>query len=191
MPSFLNKIKGAFTSPSTQRKSQSQNQTPPLSARSTATVPTVHIPNVYSVKEKELPKLHAAAWRGDIDKVTELCRPDKINTFDKDGRTPLHLAIAANHLKVAEQLLTEDAKFQFDRESRSPMIIAAQVGSPKMMELLLNYLEDRQKNIINMPDRTGLNPLLYAVKNDNLSLLQILLREKRINLDYSDQVKFS
>ncbi len=67
---------------------------------------------------------------------------------------------------------------------------AAQVGSPKMMELLLNYLEDKYKNVIDMPDKTGLNPLLYAVKNDNLPLLQVLLREKRINIDYADSVSF-
>jgi ankyrin repeat protein len=128
MPSFFNKLKGAFTSPSSQRKSQSQ--TPPTSARgaggSTASISQPIIPQVYSnVKEKELPKLHAAAWRGDLDKVTELCRPDKLNIFDKDGRSALHLAIAANHFKVAEQLLTEDAKYQLDRESRSPLVVVS------------------------------------------------------------------
>jgi hypothetical protein len=130
MPSIFNKIKGVFTSPSTSRKNQNPQQTPPRSARSVggragASTGSMSQPlvQVYSVKEKELPKLHAAAWRGDLDKVTELCRPDKLNTFDKDGRSALHLAIASNHYKVAEQLLTEDAKYQLDRESRSPLIV--------------------------------------------------------------------
>ncbi len=59
-----------------------------------------------------------------------------------------------------------------------------------MMELLLNYLEDKNKNVVDMPDKTGMNPLLYAVKNDNLPILQILLREKKINIDYADSVGF-
>jgi hypothetical protein len=131
MPSFFNKLKGAFTSPSTPRKGQSHSQTPPTSARggagassTTSMSQPIVVAQVYAnVKEKELPKLHAAAWRGDLDKVTELCRPDKLNIFDKDGRSALHLAIAANHFKVAEQLLTEDARYQLDRESRSPLVV--------------------------------------------------------------------
>jgi hypothetical protein len=78
MPSFFSKIKGAFTSPSTPRKNAAPAASSPNAQNS--------IPKVYAVKEKELPKLHLAVWKGDLDKVTELCRPDKLNTFDKDGR---------------------------------------------------------------------------------------------------------
>jgi ankyrin repeat protein len=56
------------------------------------------------------------------------------------------------------------------------------------MELLLNYLDDKFKNVIDLPDRTGMNPLLYAVKNENVPMLQILLREKKCNIDYPDTV---
>ena len=64
------------------------------------------------------------------------------------------------------------------------------LGNPKMMELLLNYLGDRNKNVVDMPDKTGLNPLLYVVKSGNLPVLKILLRAKFLNLDYIDVVSF-
>ena len=73
MPGFFSKIKGAFASPSTARKSKSTNDL------------TYNHLSIYVVKEKELPKLHLAAWKGDLDKTIQLCRPDKLNSIDKDG----------------------------------------------------------------------------------------------------------
>ena len=55
-----------------------------------------------------------------------------------------------------------------------------------MMELLLNNLV--QKNLVNMPDKNGLNALLYAVKNENLQIMKVLLREKNLDLDHKDKV---
>lgn len=41
-------------------------------------------------------------------------------------RTPLHLAVAANHLSVSQHLLSEDAKLQvFDKDNRSPLILVS------------------------------------------------------------------
>jgi ankyrin repeat protein len=97
MPNFFAKIKTRFSSPSSKSKS-----TGDLSFSSS---------QGYVVeKEKELPKLHLAAWKGQLSKVTELCRPDKINLLDRENRTALHLAVSADHLQVVERLLMEDAK---------------------------------------------------------------------------------
>ena len=114
MPSFFSKIKGAFSSPSPSRKgNKSQTDLNDL-------------PQIYHIKEKELSKLHLAAWKGDMEKVIELCRPDKINALDKDGRAPLHLAVAANQIKVVDHLLSEDARLDIiDSERRTPMIIVS------------------------------------------------------------------
>ena len=73
MPSFFKKLKGAFQSPQTSRKAKSTGD---LSFAG----------QQYAVKDKDLPKLHLAAWKGNLDKVTELCRPDKLNQLDKEGR---------------------------------------------------------------------------------------------------------
>ena len=72
MSGIFKKIKGAFASPSSERKSKSTGD--------------LSYPPIYQVKEKDLPKLHQAAWKGNLVKVIELCRPDKLNTIDKDGR---------------------------------------------------------------------------------------------------------
>jgi ankyrin repeat protein len=175
MPSFLNKLK-ALASPSSNRKAKSTGD---LS----------HIAQLYTIKEKDLPKLHLSAWQGNLNKVIELCRPDKLNLIDKEGRTPLHLAIVGNHLNVVDHLLKEGAKIQaVDKSNRTSLILASIVGNPNMMELLLNNL-DHNNNLINMPDNSGLNPLLYAIKNTHINLLQVLLREKGINLDFQDKVR--
>ena len=44
-------------------------------------------PQIYIVKEKEMPKLHLAAWKGDYDKLQQLAKQaGKINLLDKEGR---------------------------------------------------------------------------------------------------------
>jgi hypothetical protein len=74
MPSFLSKIKALASPTMKPRNAKSQNDLNDDYSRS------------YMVKEKDLPKLHLAAWRGDMTKVAELCRADKINLQDKEGR---------------------------------------------------------------------------------------------------------
>ncbi len=56
-----------------------------------------------------------------------------------------------------------------------------------MMELLLNNLE--QKNIVNIPDKSGLNVVFYAIKIQNgLPILKLLLERDLINLNYENKV---
>lgn len=112
MPSFFSKIRDKFSSPSPSRKAnKSQND---LS----------YLANIYQIKEKELSKLHLAAWTGNKDKVIQLCRPDKINGADKEGRAPMHLAVANEHIEIVKHLITEGAKLNiFDSEGRNPLIL--------------------------------------------------------------------
>jgi hypothetical protein len=58
-----------------------------------------------------------------------------------------------------------------------------------MMELLLNYLEDRNKPLVDKPDRTGQNPLIHVAKSGNMPLLKLLIREKDLNIDFEDIVR--
>lgn len=81
MPNFFTKLKNRFTS-STPSKSKSTGDLATTSAASLAGIPSEY----YTVKDSDLPKLHKAAWKGNIDKVIELCRPDKVNLRDKEQR---------------------------------------------------------------------------------------------------------
>ena len=80
MSGFFSKIKSAFQTPS-------MSQTSTGSKKSKSAGDLNYLTQVYTVKEKELPKLHLAAWKGEMDKVVQLCRPDKLNSLDKDGRS--------------------------------------------------------------------------------------------------------
>lgn len=56
-----------------------------------------------------------------------------------------------------------------------------------MVELLLIHLDS--KNLVNLPDKNGLNPLIYAVKSENMAIVELLVKEKYVNLDYQDKDK--
>lgn len=118
MPNLITKIKNVFNSPSTARK-----------AKSTGDLEYASSQGLLVVKEKDLPKLHLAAWKGDLMRVRESCRADKVNAVDKDMRTPLHLAVAGNHYQVVEYLLQEDAKVKVaDKDRRTPLVIVSHPG---------------------------------------------------------------
>ena len=44
------------------------------------------ISNMKDEADKDLNKLQSASWKGDLNKVIELCKPDKINLVDKEVR---------------------------------------------------------------------------------------------------------
>ena len=40
----------------------------------------------YSLKEKDLPKLHKSAWNGDLVKLQQLSKKGEVNQLDKENR---------------------------------------------------------------------------------------------------------
>jgi hypothetical protein len=87
MASFIKRI---FRSPSPAKSpgaAAAQQEAVRKKSKSQGDLRFVSNSQVYLVREKDLQhKLHAAAWKGDLGKVAELCRPDKINVTDKEGR---------------------------------------------------------------------------------------------------------
>ena len=49
-------------------------------------VTTIQIFSYTIKKDKDLPKLHKAAWHGNIIKVKELAKPSTVNVLDKQSR---------------------------------------------------------------------------------------------------------
>lgn len=82
MPNIFTKLKNRLTSSSGPSKAKSTGDIN-LGASTSSLAGSAQC---YIVKEKELPKLHYAAWKGNLDKVIELSRPDKINSRDKEDR---------------------------------------------------------------------------------------------------------
>lgn len=64
-----------------QSKGLSPGPSPALSRRAGATAAVIG----YDVKEKELGKLHKAAWTGDVAKVKQLAKKDP-SPLDKENR---------------------------------------------------------------------------------------------------------
>ncbi|XP_062605316.1 ankyrin repeat domain-containing protein 7-like, partial [Saccostrea cucullata] len=76
----------------------------------------------YVVREKDLPKLHKAAWTGDLSKVVQLVKKDT-SSLDKENRTALHLACARGHADIVKVLLEWHAKSNIgDSESKTPLL---------------------------------------------------------------------
>lgn len=92
MTGLMNRIRGVFRSPSPAKPSSNTpstaNSTSRKKSKSQGDLSYLSQSQIYAVREKDLQhKLHAASWKGDINKVIELCRPDKINVTDKEGRS--------------------------------------------------------------------------------------------------------
>lgn len=60
-------------------------------------------------------------------------------------------------------------------------------GNANMLRLLLEHLDD--KNIVNIPDKHGLNPLFHAIKHPNgHELLALLVSKDYVDLNYPNKV---
>ncbi|KAJ1417568.1 ankyrin repeat-containing domain protein [Ochromonadaceae sp. CCMP2298] len=87
--------------------------------------------------------LHVACWNGDLAKVDALLALGaNPNIRDKNGSTPLHLAIHTPSLfhpvDIIRRLVEKGAKVSVqDKKGRTPLHIACTVGSKVLIELLI------------------------------------------------------
>lgn len=161
---------------------------------------------VYIVRDKDLGKLHKAAWYGQLDKVKVLAKRDP-SAFDKCHRTPLHLACCQGYANIVQELLAWNARTSVgDKESKTPIMKAVECGHADVVEVLLSYQVDGEARdgagdtslhlaikhlhipIINALLKAGTNPNLknmdgktplhYAVLKQDLKITDILLKNK-------------
>ena len=76
MPSFLSKIKSLASPSLNSKKSKSTNDLNNNNSQGQG----------FSFKEKDVSKLQLAAWKGEMDKVTQYNKPGKLDAPDKEGR---------------------------------------------------------------------------------------------------------
>ncbi|CAL1526233.1 unnamed protein product [Lymnaea stagnalis] len=125
----------------------------------------------YDVKEKDLGKLHKAAWNGDEEKVKQLVRKDP-SPLDKEKRTPLHLACVRGHVYVVQLLLEWKAKPNIgDSQARTPLMRAVECQQEGCVKLLLGEHVD-----IDTVDLQGLTPLHLAVESGNTTIIKDLIK---------------
>ncbi|KAM9808073.1 ankyrin repeat domain-containing protein 26 [Neosynchiropus ocellatus] len=160
----------------------------------------------YEVKEKDLGKVHKAAWLGDLAKLKQLTKKNDINQLDKENRTPLHIACACGHAEVVQFLVEGKAKLNLcDNQNRSALMKAVQGQHERCASILLeNHAEPNLVDIngntalhlaanipsittaaslleheadINIPNKEGFTPLTVAVREDHLDMAEFLIKE--------------
>ncbi|XP_062588360.1 uncharacterized protein LOC134250039 isoform X5 [Saccostrea cucullata] len=123
----------------------------------------------YVVREKDLPKLHKAAWTGDLSKVVQLVKKDT-SSLDKENRTALHLACARGHADIVKVLLEWHAKSNIgDSESKTPLLKAVECGHDDCVKLLIEHNAQ-----VDTVDREGNSGLHLAVLYNHPKIVKIL-----------------
>ncbi|XP_062522875.1 trichohyalin-like isoform X2 [Corticium candelabrum] len=140
-----------------------------------------------NVKEKDLSKLHKAAWNGDLARVKQVLnktgkKGEDINQLDKQNRTALHLACVRGHLDVVAHLLAAKARTNLcDNAGKPPLIRAVECKQMRCVELLLEYGAD-----INLVDLLGRGALHVAAQLGDASVVASLL-ERGARVDAQDK----
>jgi ankyrin repeat protein len=126
-----------------------------------------------STDERGRSPLHLAIECANEQAVTKLISAGaNVNHCEKDGRTPLFIAIENNWDGLAAQLSEMASPYTAMPDGRGPLHLAAQTGSTTWMKCLLLAFTPRA---INKVDQRGWSPLLYAVDRGHLDVVKILL----------------
>jgi len=130
--------------------------------------------NVNAVNDKGKTPLHCAAEIQDNDAImVALIRAGaSINatTIPPLNETPLHCAIRNNNISGTRILLEAgaDSSAKGGTEQQTPLIYAVSKNNVDIVRLL-------RHTDVNMPDRRGYTPLHYAVKLENLTIMNDLI----------------
>ncbi|MEQ2191069.1 hypothetical protein XENOCAPTIV_019998 [Xenoophorus captivus] len=160
----------------------------------------------YDLKDKDLGKIHKAAFQGDLAKLKQLAKKNDINQLDKENRTALHIACATGHAEVVQFLVDGKAKLDLrDNQNRSALMKAVQGQHERCVTILLENRADPSladingntalhlaANIpsistavlllqhgaeINAANTEGFTPLTVAVREDRIEMARFLLKE--------------
>ncbi|RXN22884.1 ankyrin repeat domain-containing 26-like protein [Labeo rohita] len=157
----------------------------------------------YDVKEKDLGKVHKAAFSGDVAKLRQLAKKNDLNQLDKENRTALHIACACGHTDVVQFLVENKVKLNLcDNQNRSALMKCEQDRSvsllleheadPNLVDINGNtalHLSARIPSLpvalqllehsanINAQNKDGNTPLMLAVMENHADMTELLLKE--------------
>ncbi|MES2613868.1 MAG: ankyrin repeat domain-containing protein [Bdellovibrionota bacterium] len=140
-----------------------------------------------AAKQKDS-NLHLAARTGDLDTITRIWQEESqinnINARNKDGFTPLHLAVGMNHLEVARYLIREckaDINAEDDKEKLTPLHIALRKG---YLDLISCIIEEGGTHLnVNAKDIYGNTLLMEAVGMGNITVVRLLTTKFSVDVN--------
>ncbi|XP_067291953.1 ankyrin repeat domain-containing protein 26 isoform X7 [Pseudorasbora parva] len=137
----------------------------------------------YDVKEKDLGKVHKAAFSGDVVKLRQLAKKNDLNQLDKENRTALHIACSCGHTDAVQFLVESKVKLNLcDNQNRSALMKAVQCEQDRSVSLLLEHEADP-----NLVDINGNTALHLAARIPSLPVaLQLLEHSANINAQNKD-----
>jgi len=123
--------------------------------------------------KKDLPKLHKAAYEGDLTKIKQLLKKgSNINEVDKENRTPLHIACSKGKIDVI-RTLTSYSKIKLnltDKEGKTCVMKCIQFELKSCLGVLLKKGAELSSTDIN-----GNTALHLAVSIPNEEITTMLL----------------
>ena len=120
--------------------------------------------------------IHEAVREGDLaDTKYHLSHGADIAELNESGYTPLHLAAAYGHPKIAQYLLSRGAQVDAREEESTPryytaLHLAAREHNPEVAQVLLKHGADP-----NAQDVEGYTPLHVAARYNSAQTAQVLL----------------
>ncbi|XP_076863224.1 LOW QUALITY PROTEIN: ankyrin repeat domain-containing protein 26 [Brachyhypopomus gauderio] len=132
----------------------------------------------YDLRERDLGKVHRAAFTGHVAKLKQLAKKNDLNQLDKENRTPLHIACVHGHTEVVHFLVESKVKLNLcDNQKRSALMKAVQCQQDRCVSVLLEH--DADPNLV---DINGNAALHMAARIPSLPVaLQLLEHEANIN----------
>lgn len=129
------------------------------------------------VKMNEFSKTKFKKYIKDIIK-----KNNNINIIDKNGITPLHVAVLYNDYDMIKKMLEygADANKQDVIGYNTPLQIAIDSGLDEIADLLINYTTD-----INSQDSGNFTAFHYAARSNNTKIMKKLL-EKQADMSLMD-----
>jgi hypothetical protein len=132
----------------------------------------VQIDDGIEIKTPRRSPLLSAAEKGDIAKMRKLLeRGEPVDARDKNGMTPLHLAILRDHVELAILLMDQGADLMAaDKEGSLPITFACM----RKLQPVVSALLDRGVSA-DARDGRGATPLMWAANRGSLPLVSMLL----------------
>lgn len=95
----------------------------------------------------------------------------------KENRTPLFIAAAFGQIDIVEQLFENKAKLDSkDINDYTPLMIAVKNCHEETVEYLIKQEAINEKGSIDLADREGETSLFYAVRNNDIPMINLLCK---------------